>query len=238
MHTVISSFSKPAEAERAMERLAQEGFPRDRMHLQHRELPQQGITAERWDVMEREVAVDRSALEAIGHFFVSLFGKDHPEGHAQRYSEAVGRGECVLVLDAVDAQQAERAADLLVELGGQDRQVVPRSEGANDPRWTGGTSTAEREGRVISEPMAGRLDAGGQIDRSDPAEHNHVIAGAQRELRPVMDPADSARAQQERADEERAFASDAGVARQRDGAADAAKPSDPTESPGKPGRER
>ena len=56
---------------------------------------------------EREVAFDPGVLASYGHFFASLFGLDHPAGHAQTYSEAVRRGNSVVVVDAPDDQQAE-----------------------------------------------------------------------------------------------------------------------------------
>lgn len=127
MHTVISSFSDRAAAQRAMERLQQAGFARDDMHMQRHEVqPVGGTSAADWEGMEREVAVDRSVLESIGHFFTSLFGRDHP-GHARDYTDAVTRGECVVVLDARDEAEAKRAADILDAEGGRNRNIVPRS---------------------------------------------------------------------------------------------------------------
>jgi hypothetical protein len=127
MHTVISSFRDRVAAQRAMERLQQAGFAREDMHLQRHDVqPVGGTSAADWEGMEREVAVDRRVLESIGHFFTSLFGQEHP-AHARSYTDAVTRGECVVVLDADSEAEAQRAADLLDAEGGQDRNIVPRS---------------------------------------------------------------------------------------------------------------
>jgi hypothetical protein len=133
MQTLISVFSDRGAARRAMERLEQSGFAREDMHLQE---PEGGapaaatVVSERaterelgeraMDSSEREIAVDRTTLEAMGHFFVSLFGRDRGEGHAQRYRTAVGRGQCVLVVDARDDRQAESAAMVLHDAGAID----------------------------------------------------------------------------------------------------------------------
>lgn len=130
MHTVLSAFNDIGTARRAIDRLAQAGFDRADMHLQHRDVHVDGnMSRETWDGMEREIAMDRSVLESVGHFFVSLFGKDHPSRHAQSYSEVIARGECVVVVDADDEAQAHRAAEMLDEWGGRDRNIVPRSSG-------------------------------------------------------------------------------------------------------------
>jgi len=128
MHTVISSFKDPATAQRAMDRLVEAGFAREDMHMQHY-VPtgQGGMDRTDWEGMEREVAVDPGVLESVGRFFTSLFGKDNPSVNADAYSQAVARGESVVVLDADDEQQANRAAKILDEEGGKDRNIVPRS---------------------------------------------------------------------------------------------------------------
>ena len=67
------------------------------------------------DTAEREVAVDEHALEAVGHFFVGLFGLDHDD--ARRYFKAVERGRSVVVVDALDDDRAEACAVLLHDAG-------------------------------------------------------------------------------------------------------------------------
>jgi hypothetical protein len=108
MQTVIGTFDDTARAQQALERLAQTGFARDDLHLQAGRRSAYGSAA---DVQ------DRGVLTAIGHFMVSAFGKDHHERHAERYTDAVGRGGALVMADADDPSQADRAASLMRELG-------------------------------------------------------------------------------------------------------------------------
>ncbi len=136
MHTLITAFDDRATARAAVERLAQAGFSRDDMHVEEApsaspvaDDPNDKIVAERtMQSPEREIAVDRDALTAFGHFFVSLFGKDHPAGHADTYSKAVHSGRSVVCLDVNDDMQADKATALLREMGGADLNRVQRSE--------------------------------------------------------------------------------------------------------------
>ena len=132
MHTVISAFNDTKTAQRAVERLVAAGFARDDVHLQEpptddADYAQDAELGERtMHSAEREVAFDRGVLASYGHFFTSLFGLDHPAGHADTYTEAVRRGKSVVVVDAPDDQQAGRASSLMRELGGGDLNVVQR----------------------------------------------------------------------------------------------------------------
>ncbi|HMA08093.1 MAG TPA: hypothetical protein VKP68_09530 [Ramlibacter sp.] len=129
MHTVISAFNDSQAAQRAVQRLVDAGFARDDVHLQAPSADdvQDAELGERtMHSPEREVAFDRGVLSSYGHFFTSLFGLDHPAGHAQTYTEAVRRGKSVVVVDAPDDQQADRASGLMRELGGSDGHVVQR----------------------------------------------------------------------------------------------------------------
>ncbi|MEO8655939.1 MAG: hypothetical protein ABI409_17575 [Ramlibacter sp.] len=132
MHTVISAFDDSQTAQRAVERLVAAGFARDDVHLQEptadeaAEAEDAELGERTMDTAEREVAFDRGVLASYGHFFTSLFGLDHPAGHAQTYSEAVRRGKSVVVVDAADDQQAERAMSLMREVGAAEGHVVQR----------------------------------------------------------------------------------------------------------------
>jgi len=136
MHTLITAFDDRATARSAIERLAQAGISRDDMHLQEApssaalaDDPNDRIVGERtMESPEREIAVDRHALEAIGHFFVSLFGKDHPAGHADTYSRAVHAGRSVVCVEVDDELQADKASALLREMGGTDVDRLQRGE--------------------------------------------------------------------------------------------------------------
>jgi hypothetical protein len=129
MHTVISAFDDTKTAQRAVRRLVDAGFARGDVHLQAPS-PDDAQDAELGErtmhSAEREVAFDRHMLSSYGHFFASLFGLDHPAGHAQTYTEAVRRGKSVVVVDAPDDPQAARAASLMRELGGSEAHVVQR----------------------------------------------------------------------------------------------------------------
>ena len=115
MHTVISVFDDQATAQRALESLVTQGFSREDLHVERnteasetRSLNSDGTEAH-----------DRGNTSNFGHFFASLFGQDEPR-RTGTYSEAVRRGSSVLVVDARDETQAERAASLLHDLGAID----------------------------------------------------------------------------------------------------------------------
>jgi hypothetical protein len=131
MQTLVSVFDDRNAARRAVERLVQAGVEREDIHVE--ESPARTATAtttatttaddaenrqigERtMDTAEREVAVDRDALEAVGHFFVSLFGLDHPD--TPRFSKAIKNGRSVVVVDALDDDQADACAVMLHDAG-------------------------------------------------------------------------------------------------------------------------
>jgi uncharacterized protein (TIGR02271 family) len=114
MHTVISVFDDRATAQRALDSLVDAGFQREDLHIE------QGGTQDTLasDGTASDVR-DRGSMSNFGHFFSSLFGQDEPR-HSGTYSEAVRRGSAVLVLDAADEAQAERAASMLHDLGAVD----------------------------------------------------------------------------------------------------------------------
>ncbi len=113
MHTVISVFDDRTAAQRALESLVTEGFDRDDLHIEQNTAETGTTTTLNSNGTERD---DRGAASNFGHFFASLFGQDEPR-HSGTYSEAVRRGSSVLVVDARDDAQAERAASLLHGLG-------------------------------------------------------------------------------------------------------------------------
>jgi hypothetical protein len=78
--------------------------------------------------MEREIAVDRGVLSSFGHFFASLFGRDNPSGHVDTYAQHVERGSYVVVVDARDEAEADRARTLLQGMEAGDLNVVHRAE--------------------------------------------------------------------------------------------------------------
>ncbi len=129
MYTAICSFDDKATAQGAVERLLDAGFARHDVHLTHRHAD--GSEFEKppndtWDGLEREIAVDRSVVENFGNFFGSLFGLDDPERHADKYASAVERGHYVVVVDAKDDADGERAQAILHGLEGRDLSRVHR----------------------------------------------------------------------------------------------------------------
>ncbi|MEJ8838237.1 hypothetical protein [Ramlibacter sp. AN1133] len=127
MHTAICAFDERSRAEQARDELVRSGFARHDVHIEHKELYDEHRDAnDRWDGMEREIAVDRGVLSSFGHFFASLFGRD--SGRADTYAQHVERGSYVVVVDAHDEAEAERARTMLNGLQAGDLNVVPRPE--------------------------------------------------------------------------------------------------------------
>lgn len=162
MHTALCTFDTREQAERARDQLLGAGYARHDLHIEHRH----GTAAtddanSRWDGMEREIAVDTDVLESFGRFFVSLLGKDH----ADRYAQHVERGAYVVVVDAGDELQAQRASTLLHEMQGSDLNVVHRQ--------------AQRPLRdIVGERQAGSGTAG-MVERSrEPYEGRGSVAGS------------------------------------------------------------
>jgi hypothetical protein len=129
MHTAICAFDTHEQARQAVDALERAGFARHDLHIEHKQSTSEGRAPnDAWDGLEREVAVDRSVLSSFGHFFASLLGRDHPSGHVDTYTQHVERGGHVVVVDAHDDAEAQRAGALLRELQASDLNVVPRPE--------------------------------------------------------------------------------------------------------------
>jgi hypothetical protein len=107
MHTVISAFDDAAQAQRSVDRLVELGVRRGDIHIEHKGLH------------------TSSALAAFGAFFVSLLGQQQPSA-AEQYTRAVQGGQHVLVLDALDEEQAGRASALLAAMGGEGPSTIHR----------------------------------------------------------------------------------------------------------------
>ena len=128
MHTAICTFDDRATAEQAVKRLVEAGFDRHDVHIQHRQADGSLMTEEsenRWDGMEREVAVGHRVAETLG-FFASLFGQD-AVGHTAPYYRAVERGQCVVLVDASSDVEAQRAQNTLLGMEAGDFKLVPRA---------------------------------------------------------------------------------------------------------------
>ena len=128
MHTAICAFDDRHRAEQAADSLVNAGFARHDVHIEHKHARGEHRDAnDRWDGMEREIAVDRGVLSSFGHFFASLFGRDNPSGHVDTYSQHVEHGRYVVVVDADDPAEAERARTLLHGMQAGDLNRVHRS---------------------------------------------------------------------------------------------------------------
>jgi len=114
MHTVIAAFDDRQAAQRALERLIESGFSRDMVHLQARD--------DAWsDTADRTTSTadeSHGFFDGIRRFFADLFGADEAEGDSGRYAESIRRGGTVLIVDAVDETEADRARGLLSSMDG------------------------------------------------------------------------------------------------------------------------
>jgi hypothetical protein len=129
MHTAICAFDDRARAQQAVDSLVRSGFARDDLHIEHKELHGEVRDEnDRWDGMEREIAVDRRVVASFGRFFARLFGRDHRSEHVDTYAQHVGRGSYVVVVDSRDAATAERARSMLHGMDAGDLNVVHRPE--------------------------------------------------------------------------------------------------------------
>ena len=129
MHTVIAAFDQRQDAQRALERLIESGFSRDMVHLQARD----DTLSERSGVSTDE---PDGFFERIGRFFADLFGTDDAAGDPGRYAETVRRGGTVLIVDATDEQQADRAREI-VAAGDGAVDIDERASQWSREGWTG-----------------------------------------------------------------------------------------------------
>ena len=182
MHTVIGAFDDTTAAQRAVERLVQSGIDREDVHVQ----PQQGqagqsggqghqmVNGQQDDL--RNVSntwdSDRAEKRSHGSFFARLFGSDdqvdnrqqdqHTE-HVHTYDEAVRRGSAVVVVDAQDEAQADRACSLLQECGAYDVNERTKQWQADgwQPPVVGGTQqnlAAGTQRNDLADNQQGTLD--------------------------------------------------------------------------------
>lgn len=163
MHTVLSAFDDREAARRAVERLVQEGFARDDVHLHGSAAADQAddrLSSRALASPEREVAVGPHAMSALDHFFDRLLGRTQHRSHAATYAEAVRRGSSVVVVDTHSEQEAEQAAALLQQLGPCDlaeRVEQWRADGwsevaAGQQQLPGGGTLRWRSAHVVHRP--------------------------------------------------------------------------------------
>ncbi len=130
MHTAICAFDDRARAEEAVASLERSGFARHDLHIAHKDLPATGPHSgtDRWDGMEREVAVDRGRLMSFMQFFTELFSHQDLSEQIAIYSQHVQGGKYVVVVDTHDEAEVERARTLLGGMDATHLNVVHRPE--------------------------------------------------------------------------------------------------------------
>jgi uncharacterized protein (TIGR02271 family) len=104
--TVIAAFDRPEAAEDARDALLENGFTRAQVR----------VSSE--DAIESEARSDNrtSSKQSLGQKIAHFFGLDDDEA-TYSYSEAVRRGSSVVVVDAEDEEEAQRATDVIARLG-------------------------------------------------------------------------------------------------------------------------
>lgn len=162
MQTVIGTFDDRTRAQQAVERLVQSGFERDDVHIQDQQggagtsgAGHQMVNGQQADLQNVSNTWDQNKADREskgGSFFARLFGTDDQVDnrqaassgayaqHAHTYDEAVRRGSAVVVVDAQDESQADRACSLLQECGAYDvneRVKQWQAEGWQPPMASG-----------------------------------------------------------------------------------------------------
>jgi len=129
MHTAICAFEDRARAEQAVDDLVRSGFARHDLHIEHKDLATTGQSGTgRLDGMEREAAVDHGRLSSVVDFFGDLFSHRDLRDQVDLYSEHVQGGRYVLVADAQDEAEAQRARAVLGATDASHVNVVHRPE--------------------------------------------------------------------------------------------------------------
>lgn len=134
MQTVIGAFDTYAQAQKAEQRLIRDGFDRGDVTIEPGDPTQKAVPG---TVHGDGGRGDNEPQGKIGHFFAELFGtSDMHRHHSETYQEAVRRGSFVVVVDAENDAQAEKAALNLHEAGAID--VDERAQQWRDEGWSGG----------------------------------------------------------------------------------------------------
>lgn len=123
MPKVISAFEDHDSARRAVDALVQAGFQRSDVHVA-RGGESDLFTAssrpmETWG-RHHERHEGQGVLASIGHALATVFGMDSPDEEAKAYLEAVRRGHSVVVVEWADQAQAQRARQVMKDMGAID----------------------------------------------------------------------------------------------------------------------
>ena len=133
-NTVVGVFDNYAEAERAAAALANAGIDRSDIRTSATEGAKALATHEATGHASPHAHDGEGLGERIRHFFGSLFGRDDDED-TMYYSEAVRRGSVIVTVNGENAEQADRAADVLNECGAVD--VDARANEWRQSGWAG-----------------------------------------------------------------------------------------------------
>jgi uncharacterized protein (TIGR02271 family) len=132
--TVVGVYDNYADAERAVQALVAEGFPRSKVRLN----PETDAAA----AGTATSAADQSQESGIGGFFRSLFGTDEHREHHDVYAESVRRGSYVLTVDAESEDQVDRASEIMSRFNPVD--IDERSTHWKKQGWSGYDANAPR----------------------------------------------------------------------------------------------
>lgn len=176
MYTVIGAFDDRASAQRTVDQLVARGFAPGSIDLQARP-----------DAPDP----DEGFFAGVRHLLASLFGTDE-ERQIGVYSEALRRGTALVVVDAHDQDEADRAAGVMRDQGGtidlEERSTAWRAEGwgAEAHAATGGTAGAMAAQALLDHdriaPTAQRNHERSSADTLTEAERRRISGVAKREV--------------------------------------------------------
>jgi hypothetical protein len=173
MQTLISVFDNRANARKAVDRLAQAGFPRGGIHLH------EGDDNPKSE--QRDSARERGLLDSIGHVFVSVFGEDDGQRAAAPYHRSIKNGHSVVIVDANTDTEAETAAVILHDQGAVE--VNDRESNAGEPVRPGVRAYQHNLRAPLTREESRLADRAGQVskelkedreERAYAAPMNHV----------------------------------------------------------------
>ena len=138
MQTIIAAFDNHDISMNAVERLAQAGFDRSGVHVEHGS-EDQSDASHGYGIAHQPR--NEGLFAGIEDFFSGLFGLGS-NGHSEAgtYAEAVRRGGHVVVVDAANDDQAGKAKALLYELDAID--VEERAAQWKKDGWKGSDGDA------------------------------------------------------------------------------------------------
>lgn len=142
MPKVISVFDDHDSARRAVDHLVQAGFHRGDVHIARggeADLFSSSTAPMQWSGQQHEHHEGQGVLSSIGHALASVFGMDTPDAETQEFLEAVRRGHSVVVVEWADEAQAQRATQIMRDLGAVDVKERARQWRAG---WSGDRSVA------------------------------------------------------------------------------------------------